>query len=426
MRSPFWDKRCKKLSPKLWLPEDNALGDPVECIPNTWFNSTRRKCIHKNNIKCYAEKSEDKIIRAKRVDIYPTSEQRTMILKWLNLYRIMYNKTVEYIHLHPEEKKNMINLRPKIKATLSPTLLNRIRLSKIPVHTLDNAISDVCKAYKTCFSNLRAKNIRHFKMYKKSIKRLTHSLVIEKQSFSKNKSGFCLRFLGKVKACEELSKKTVEHDSRLIYDKRTNSFYFMVPYQINPTKTQKKATVSIDPGLRTFASCYCNQSTLDLGIDTRSRLVKEFKKIDKIAEQKEKPWYSKKMFKLHGKIKNLVDDLHWKCANFLTQNASTVVIGKLSKDIVSKDNTLDKMSKRVYSAVSHFTFRRRLREKCQQRKVRFLEVDESYTTISCGKCGTLNYIGRSKVYECEKCNVILDRDYNGARNILLKNFNLLE
>ena len=50
-------------------------------------------------------------------------------------------------------------------------------------------------------------------------------------------------------------------------------------------------------------------------------------------------------------------------------------------------------------------------------------VDESYTSKTCGKCGTLNYkLGGSKTFRCisSTCDYICDRDINDARNILLK------
>jgi len=37
------------------------------------------------------------------------------------------------------------------------------------------------------------------------------------------------------------------------------------------------------------------------------------------------------------------------------------------------------------------------------------------------KCGNLkNDLGSSNIYNCEKCGISIDRDQNGARNILLK------
>ena len=50
-----------------------------------------------------------------------------------------------------------------------------------------------------------------------------------------------------------------------------------------------------------------------------------------------------------------------------------------------------------------------------------LEVTEEYTSKTCGKCGFINKkLGANKIFNCNKCKLQIDRDLNGARNILLK------
>lgn len=47
---------------------------------------------------------------------------------------------------------------------------------------------------------------------------------------------------------------------------------------------------------------------------------------------------------------------------------------------------------------------------------------EEYTSQTCGVCGELNKeLKDSEVFKCNKCNLIIDRDINGARNIYIKN-----
>jgi transposase len=48
-------------------------------------------------------------------------------------------------------------------------------------------------------------------------------------------------------------------------------------------------------------------------------------------------------------------------------------------------------------------------------------VDEAYTSKTCGRCGSLHDgLGKSKVFKCPSCDFTLDRDVNGARNILIR------
>ena len=44
------------------------------------------------------------------------------------------------------------------------------------------------------------------------------------------------------------------------------------------------------------------------------------------------------------------------------------------------------------------------------------------TSKTCSCCGKLNYnLGSSEVFVCKECEMRIDRDVNGARNILIKN-----
>ena len=62
-----------------------------------------------------------------------------------------------------------------------------------------------------------------------------------------------------------------------------------------------------------------------------------------------------------------------------------------------------------------------------ERGVDLFLVDESYTSATCGICGKLKRrgeLGSNKTYRCNGvsgCGIVIDRDVNGARNILIKN-----
>jgi len=51
---------------------------------------------------------------------------------------------------------------------------------------------------------------------------------------------------------------------------------------------------------------------------------------------------------------------------------------------------------------------------------------EEYTSKTCGRCGSLNKVGSKEIFICNKCNLVLDRDVNGARNILIKQITELD
>ncbi|CAG8833314.1 26403_t:CDS:1, partial [Gigaspora margarita] len=52
---------------------------------------------------------------------------------------------------------------------------------------------------------------------------------------------------------------------------------------------------------------------------------------------------------------------------------------------------------------------------------RLIICTEEYTSKTCGHCEYIkNNLGGNKKFKCDECGLIIDRDVNGARNILLK------
>ena len=121
-------------------------------------------------------------------------------------------------------------------------------------------------------------------------------------------------------------------------------------------------------------------------------------------------------------MRNIINDYHWKSANYLSKNYANVIIGNLStKEICSnKKSTFSGDYKNKISIIRHFEFKQRLQYKCKINNSIYNEVDESWTSKMCSKCGSFNDVKSSKIYKCKECKIVIDRDANGARNIYLK------
>jgi len=66
----------------------------------------------------------------------------------------------------------------------------------------------------------------------------------------------------------------------------------------------------------------------------------------------------------------------------------------------------------------------KLVNKCIENDIELVMCQEYYTLKTCTQYGNIKYnIGRNKIYKCEKCNIIIDRDISAARNIMLRNNN---
>ena len=412
-------KLNKKISNNYWLPLNIEARDETDSwFTNNFYNTNNSKFIQVEN----KIKTIDDFIKCRKIIIKPNIKQRKILLLWFEVYNYIYNQTLLHCKKSDFKKMNWKKNRDKI---IKPSFYTKdwIIKSKIPVHTLDNAIHDVHKAFKSAMENKKKGNIKYFRLrYKKSTKN-KQTICLESQSFSNKNNTFCSSVLGK-HINTSYSIKDVKKDSRLIYNKNTDEFILYVPYDsecknINP----RNNFCSLDPGLRTFQTGYCSNGTIKIGINVQEKLKNKLIKMKRLnKKRKKKNKLNKVYYNKEKKITNMIDELHWKTCNYLCKHYNNIFIGKIStKSILSKKNKcLSALQKKIFQRLSHFKFRERLKFKCQEYKTQYKEINESMTTMTCGNCGNQKKMKGEKFYECQKCNIIIDRDYNGARNIFLK------
>lgn len=402
-----------------WRPTLRNIRRSVPIQTNSWFNITE----HQWNV---ANQTESKIdssgMKAKMCMVMPTLSQRGKLLTWFELYRLTYNYTVRYF------KHNKVCSFTKIRPIITNQLYDndsiyaKIKQSQFPKHTLDNAIKDVVKAYKTSFALLKKKQISHFRLRYKRQQSPRQTLVLESGAFSKIKNAFCTRALGVMQTSHPLNG--ISHDCRLVYNTRSGAISLHIPYEYqNQKELSRWNTCSLDPGMRTFQTVYSdNGAWYSIG-DDNPDIKTLISRVEAVADHKDKQWYRKYTSRLREKIRNKIKDLHCKTAHFLCTNFNKVIIGKLStKGIVENGRSvLRDASKRYVYALAHHTFRERLKAKCAELDCEYVEVNEAYTSKTCGKCGEVNHdLGASKTFNCVHCKYTTDRDVNGARNIMIK------
>jgi putative transposase len=131
--------------------------------------------------------------------------------------------------------------------------------------------------------------------------------------------------------------------------------------------------------------------------------------------------------RVRERIQNLIKDLHNKAVNLLvnsykviylpTFDSSQMVIKKRS----GKKRKINSKSVRQMLTLSHYKFEKHLQQAALRKGVIVVLCNESYTSKTCGNCGHINYkLGGKKVFKCPHCGSQMNRDVNGARNILLR------
>lgn len=420
----------------LWLPDINEKLYDIK--NNTWFN-IKESNKHKNkfklkndsNIKYDNIDEKVNIVKTKKILLRLNLNQKNIINNWFYAYIKMYNKTLEYIkNQYKNNTKftvNFINIR---KSLLEDKRLI-LEKSNIKVHDIDYAIKLACTNYKSAITNKKNKHIKNFKInywkYNKKIK----FIDLEKNNFCNNT--IRQKILGEVKGYyngEEYNFNEIKHDCKLIYNGFIKEYILYIPEEVKckDEKKEKNKIISLDPGIRTMFTGISENKIIKIGENIYEKINKYLERIDKINQNKKIPNIKKLKceYKLNKKIKNYVDEIHWKTINYLTKNYLTIFIGNMScKKIVNNLNktNLNKKVKRVCHKLKFYEFHERLKYKCYVNNINYKLVNESFTSKICSNCGNESkHLGSNKIYNCVNCKVTLDRDINGARNIYLKGY----
>jgi len=364
------------------------------------------------------------------------------------------------------QKKSKININDlrtkftnnsKIKEdNLYPYLL------ETPKHIRDGAINDLVGAFTSNFKKQKLDPSFRFEMKYRS-KKQEQSIVIEANSgayLDPEQRLFHMypAFLeGSIKyyiRCRDRRKTlipSIEYDCRLTLDTRGH-YYLNIPClestSDNQTGRAKHVWGALDPGVRTFQTIYSPEygCAYKIGTGDRSRIYRlclaldglislRDKKFSRRTDQKGKINHQsirRKIKNLRMKIKHVVDEVHWKTVHFLLTHFQNILIPSFNvQDMVLKKNRkISCKTVRQMLGWSHYKFRQRLMSSAKRvnqsapvwTRRNVYVVGEEYTTQACGYCLCLNkHVGSRKQYCCQKCQIKIDRDLNGARNIFIMN-----
>ena len=206
----------------------------------------------------------------------------------------------------------------------------------------------------------------------------------------------------------------IDHDCRIRWNGR--HFDLIVPIKAQERTEEAYGVVALDPGLRKFQTCFSQRECFSVNRNELLSMLKS--KMDSLSKERRKK--KKALVKCRQRLRNIVDDMHWKLCRRLTRDYRDILIPSFeSQDM---NGTLGRTNNRQFNVLAHYRFRQRLEHVastyCGRRRV--YVVDESYTSQCCGNCGILNRVGSSKEYRCGECGYSACRDGNASRNIYMR------
>lgn len=479
---PFWVKDSSpNISNQLWLPSDSYKSPPLEHSEHFfdfWLSkSSPQQSLFNSRVWNLDEdiisnpiKPSSRII-SRKIRLYPNHPQKLLFKKCYDAHRFFYNKTVCILNQHYTNLKNKYTKsktcifckNAKItnsftcsehknthinwtKSITLPNLKKQIMLpiieetkwqENVPYDTRALAIKDAITAFTSCTSNLNNNNIKDFKMHYKSRKNVRQIFWIDNRAIN-TKDNTLRIFPRRLKKPIFIRKrqqeklppmhiKGIKHAAKILYDRGVYYFIFSIDEAIVESKKAKQPFVALDPGIRTFQTGYSPSGVAFKTSNIQTDKLKQLNiKLDILRSEKDKSQNTRqrkrrkrRCLRVEREKTNIVENMHNQLGHYLTENYENILLPVFTTSQLQKGTTLPSKTKRAMQDLSHYKFRTKLLDLCTRDSRNLYIIGEQYTSQTCGQCGKLQQIGKLKEYNCE-CGYQMDRDINGARNILLK------
>ena len=443
---PFYNDLCKDISSLLLSHTEIDCADSVsnssnsclnKMVEKSWFSTTNKFHHNKNSQKICSQyymysladytDLEDTKIKSKKIRIYPTLKQRTLFKQWIGVSRVFYNKAIENYNLGKEDENKITNwmaLGTKLIGEMTEDYIKCVpyQIRKMAVHEAYNSWKINCKKFK--------KSNKPFKLKFRSKRFPEQSCCIPKSAIKE--LGIYYTISGKLNYSERDWFEENVHDGTLEYDNGRWFICFGVDVKDVVNENQVDDIVALDPGVRAFMTYFSTNGHFgQIGHGSFNRLQRLAFHCDKLysAISLEKNKLRKNSLRravkrTKHKITDLVDELHWKTIDFLIHNFKTIFLPTFDvSQMVSKFHRKLR-SKTVRNMLSYrfYIFKKRLITKCKLHKVRLIICDESYTSKTNSFNGEIFNVGSKEWFMYDGIKV--NRDVNGARNILIKSLSL--
>jgi len=376
------------------------------------------------------------MIKGFKVQILPNEHQQKEIIKFCNAARFAYNWAIA------TEQDNYKNGGKFISGYDLNKMFTQFKkqeenkwLKEISGRALKVAILNAATAYENFFK--KRANKPNFKSKKRSkIKCATHEGTIK---FTSDKVR--LEKLGWVKLAQKnrvpIGDNIKYFNPKIEYDKV--NFWVSVSIKIIDNQNNdnmKTEPIGIDLGIKTLATCsngIINQKPNTTKIKKKlkrlqRRASKHYQKMIEKSKQMKIKFVeipkSKNLLKLEKEIKKL----YIKINNILTTNIHifTTSLIKLNPEaIIIEDLNISGMRKnkhlsKAINEAKFYEIRRQLEYKCLWNDIKLIIADRWFPSSKlCSECGhKKEKLSLSeRIYICEECGSIIDRDLNAAINL---------
>lgn len=359
-----------------------------------------------------------KINKAYKFRIYPNKEQSILIGKTIGCARFIYNQMLaDKIKYYEETKEKLKNTPAQYKKEFE-------WLKEVDSLALANSQQNLNTAYNNFFRNPKKTGFPKFKSKKRTKKSYTTNNQKGSIRLSKDKRKLKLPKVGFVKviAHRNISKnETIK--SCTITQNPSGKYYvsILVEYEVKIKQkeiTNESQVIGLDFSMKDF---YYSSEDKKANYPRYYReSLEKLKKAQRSLSRKVRGSqnYKKqkiKIAKLHEKIANQRKDFLHKESRKLVDTFDAIIVEDLNMKAMSRCLNFGKsVHDNGWGMFTTF-----LKYKLEWEGKKFIKIDKWYPSSKiCSHCGAKKDLKLSdRIYECDNCNLVIDRDYNASLNI---------
>jgi putative transposase len=359
--------------------------------------------------------------------IYPTHKQLRILGEWLGLCCEVYNAALD--ERQSAYRMAGISLSYTHQCAELPACKQvRPELCDVPAQVLQDAVKRVDRAYDNFFRRVKEGQTPGYPRFRSRSRYDSLTFKQYENSFhvcpgKKHKGTLVLAKLGHVKM---VMHRPLQGMPKTAIVKRTPTGKWFVSISVETGEEAAAARrlpacteeVGIDVGLKTFAYLSTGEAIANPRFFRmeEAALARAQCKLSKAPKgSREREHRRKVVARVHERISN-------RRTNFIEQQVASLIkrFGFLAvealvvRNMVKNPNLAKSIADASWSMF--FTY---LLDKAEEAGREVVRVNPAYTSQTCSVCGHRQPMPLSvRVYECPHCGLVIQRDYNGSKNIL--------
>lgn len=359
------------------------------------------------------------VVKTFRYRLEPNLEQRQLFARFAGCSRFVFNHALAARKAHlAAEGKNISYVQQSKELPILKNVEETAWLGEVHSQVLQQALKDLDSAYQHFFRRLKNGETPGFPRFKKKGDRdsfrYPQDVKVEASRVFLPKIGW-VKYRNSRAAEGKLKQATVKREG--------DHWFIYLVCQVElpdpiPVAISEECAVGIDVGLKNFAvlsdgTRIENPRFLE---KTSAKLKKAHRKLDrKVKGSNNRKKQAARVARLYTKARNSRKDFAHKVSTAIVKNHDVIAVEDLNIAGMVKNRLLS----RAISDVGWGMFLGMLNYKAEWAGKHFVKIGRfEPTSQRCSGCGARKPTPLSvRIYECDSCGVVKDRDWNASLNI---------